>query len=52
MNDLKLLTALEKQLVNLNGTNIELISFDTNMNTLYASDHDNIYGINLNDFNV
>ena len=47
MNDLKLLTALEQKL-NLHGRP-ELVTFDTNMGTVYLSDYSKVYGINSND---
>ena len=50
MNDLKLLTALEQKL-NLNGST-ELVTFDTNMGTVYISDYSKVYGINSNELDV
>ena len=50
MNDLKLLTAHAK---NLNAADsIAFISFDINMGTVYTSDHNKIYGIDTNNFDV
>lgn len=50
MNDLKLLTAFEKKL-NINKS-MDFISFDINMETIYATDHDRIYGIDMNNIDV
>ena len=47
MNDLKLLYSTETQL-SLNKSP-EFITFDTNMNRVYVSDHDKIYEIDSND---
>lgn len=44
MNDLKQLISTERRL-NISNDRIELISFDTNMNALYVSDHNSIYQI-------
>lgn len=50
MNDLKLLTAFEKKL-NINKS-MDFISFDINMGTIYTTDHDKIYGIDMNNIDV
>ena len=50
MNDIKLLNANEKcfQVED----DLEFIAFDTNMNKLYLSNHNLIYGIDSNDLKV
>ncbi|RNA26145.1 elongator complex 1 [Brachionus plicatilis] len=44
MNDLKQLISNEKRL-NISSDRIEMITFDTNMNSVYLSDHNQIYEI-------
>jgi hypothetical protein len=44
MNDIKLLNAVEKRLL-VRGDDLEFITFDTNMNVVYVSNHDLICGI-------
>ena len=50
MNDLKLLFANEIR-VDVEKP-IDLVTFDSNMARIYASDHDKIYEIDLNDSKV
>ena len=45
MNDLQVLTSAEKSLLTNGGSHVELLTFDTNMNIVYATDHDTIYGL-------
>jgi hypothetical protein len=51
MNDLKLLTAHAKHL-NAADSSVDFISFDINMCTVYTTDHNKIYGIDSNNFDV
>lgn len=50
MNDLKLLISSEK-LFNNAADSIELITFDTNMNSIYVSDHNRIYELSNSNVN-
>jgi len=49
MNDLKLLTAHARHL---NANEVDFISFDINMCTVYTTDHNKIYGIDSNNLDV
>ena len=42
MNDLKLFYTTEKRFESLNGP-IELVTFDTNLNKIYGTDHEKLY---------
>lgn len=50
MNDIKLLTAFEKKLKV--KDDLQFVTFDTNMNTTYVSNHDFIYGIESDSLDV
>jgi hypothetical protein len=50
MNDIKLLTAFEKKLKI--QDDLGFITFDTNMNITYVSNHDFIYGIESDSLDV
>jgi hypothetical protein len=53
MNDLQLLYATETQLgLNNEKCNLDMVTFDTNMNVIYITDHNHIYGIDGNELKV
>lgn len=51
MNDLKLLTTIEKRFDNAKNP-IELFSFDSNMNETYVSDHEKVFKIENDQVNI